>query len=381
MFCVEHGGATFADLPQSTPSQGSPDPSMATIISVPVLNSRPGAKATLYLDFDGDPGGEWGSFDTTAHDGYAGSEAELKEIWARVAEKFSPFDVNVTTVNPGTLQDGRHFRVVIGGDGAWVGEVCGGISYLGSFTNGAPNTAYVFSENLGGGWPKYVAEAVAHESGHGFGLQHQSVFNGGEKIEEYNPGNASVAPTMGNSYSSFRGVWWRGTGSNGAIQDDMAVLAGAINGFGYRPDDFGNRISSARKLAVRNGKFTARGVIERGGDVDFVKFSMIGGSVELKLRSITAGATFDGKVIIYRANGTIIATADGASLGETVTLNLASGTYYVGVASHGSQGDVGQFTLYGTVTASAGTVPGRIPPSSVFGTRTIGTSLDEIGLG
>jgi len=40
----------------------------------------------------------------------------------------------------------------------------------------------MFPNNLGGGYPKYVAEAICHESGHAFGLQHQS-FQISEKLE------------------------------------------------------------------------------------------------------------------------------------------------------------------------------------------------------
>ena len=40
-----------------------------------------------------------------------------------------------------------------------------------------------------------------------------------------------------------------------------------------------------------------------------------------------------------------MATADTASLGESVMANLAAGTYYLSVMSVGNYGDVGQYTV------------------------------------
>lgn len=100
---------------------------------VPLLSSNPAARAKIYLDFDGDAARAWGSYSVPATpaydaDGNTGSfsDAELghiHEIWARVAEKYSPFNVDVTTVNPGALTDKLAMKIVIGGNGAWFGAV------------------------------------------------------------------------------------------------------------------------------------------------------------------------------------------------------------------------------------------------------------------
>ena len=64
------------------------------------------------------------------------------------------------------------------------------------------------------------------------------VYSGTTLTNQYNPGTAAVAPIMGMAYSSTRGVWWYGpSGSSTHFQDDMAVIAGTTNGFGYRFDD------------------------------------------------------------------------------------------------------------------------------------------------
>ena len=191
----------------SAPTQNS------SLSSIPVLNSDPGAVATVYLDFHGEPAQAWGGQTVPATPAYDVDDdtttfsptelANISQIWARVSEAYSPFNVNVTTVDPGNWNYTGlgtalpQIRVVIGGDGAWTGQVEGGVAYVGSYKNaGVPNTVFVFSDNLATGNPTYTADDAAHEVGHAFGLVHQSIYNGTTKTSEYNPGNGTTAPFM-----------------------------------------------------------------------------------------------------------------------------------------------------------------------------------------
>src|SRR5881394_3003019 len=100
-------------------------------VTAPQLSSHPSSTVKLYLDFVGAPAQQWGSYTTTATPAYdtdgdptSFSDTELgqvHEIWARVAEKYSPFNLDVTTVDPGIYPYYQVARVVIGGDGAWAG--------------------------------------------------------------------------------------------------------------------------------------------------------------------------------------------------------------------------------------------------------------------
>jgi hypothetical protein len=356
--------------------QGAPK----KVVVIPALNSRVGAPATIYLDFDGDTATSWGSYDVDATPAFQGTAPNITEIWQRVAEKFSIFNVNVTTVNPGTFADKQGLHVVIGGDGAWTGSTCGGISYVGSFYNYAPNTAYIFSENLGES-AKYVAEAVAHESGHAFGLQHQSRFSGGIKVDEYNPGSSDSAPIMGNSYSALRGIWWYGTDTNNSMQDDISIIAGASNGFGLRSDDHGSGMSNARNTRFSSNKFIVKGVMNSLSDRDFFKITLSGGGqLQLKLRADGAGAMLDAKFRLYRADGSTVVATDGTGLAETITRTLPSGTYYALVYSHGSYGDVGQYAMFAYFTPSAPAGPAQAPAgnTSVFSTQQISSVAKQI---
>src|SRR5258705_11178588 len=67
-------------------------------LDVPQLSSRPGAAATIYLDFDGHTQASWGSFSNIISPAYsrdsdlttfsASDLTGINDIWTRVAEDF-----------------------------------------------------------------------------------------------------------------------------------------------------------------------------------------------------------------------------------------------------------------------------------------------------
>jgi hypothetical protein len=384
---------TEAAIPgvKASPLAAASAPLAAASLNVPVFNSNSGAKATLYLDFNGDAGGvSWGStpllpvtpaFDTDGDDTTfsVGDLASINEICARVAEKYSPFNVNVTTVDPGSYNNLVADRVVIGGRGAWSGGLYGGISYVGAFVNSLPNTGWVFSENLLN-VTKYIAEAAAHEAGHMFGLQHQSVYDSnGVKTTEYFAGDDLRAPIMGDSYSAQRGLWWSGHPSTSAtdIQNDVDVIASTAsggNGFGYRADEAGGTTGTAALLGISGNSYSASGVITTISDVDLYKFnvSTLGvGTFNLNVAAV--GAMLDGKLQLMNSQGQVVQTVDTATLGETLSAILQPGVYYVAAESHGATGDIGQYTLNGTFTAGAPVTPND--PSNVVASVVLPTQI------
>jgi hypothetical protein len=332
--------------------------------SIPALDSLPGAADSLYLDFDGFYEASWGDYlnittpvydqdgdPTTFSDGELQS---IQNIWAQVAEDYAPFKINVTTVLPPSFADGVALRVAIGGDGAWTGGDYGGIAYINNYTSIlVTNTVYVFPENLSNGYAKYVAEASSHEAGHAFGLRHQSQYNAaGQKIAEYyaGPGDGR-APIMGNSYNATRGLWWYGTSTSATtFQDDMAVISRPTNTFGYRTDDHGNSNPTSTPLSGSGGVLQATGVIAQTSDVDYFSFTTEAGEVQLAV-SVPAGINnLDSRIELRSANGQLITSAAPAgSFGATIVANLAAASYRAVVASQGSYGDVGQYTLTVTV--------------------------------
>jgi hypothetical protein len=374
-------------------SGGSSGYAAASIAGLPQLSSKPGAAATIFLDFDGHTEPIWGSYFNVVtkvydRDGNLGSFsaseiASIQEIWARVAEDYAPFNINVTTVQPPSFANKVATRVAIGGSyNDWFKNPAGGVAYVGGFYNSASNVAYVFEDNLGNGNPKYVAEAASHEAGHTFGLLHQAVWSGGVKTEEYNPGNANWAPIMGVGYYSSRTTWHQGPTSNSAaqIQDDLAVLSNSSNGFGYRPDDYGSTTATAAALTTTNGNANIAGQIGRNDDWDFFRFTTDGGALNLSLDVAQFGSNLDSVLELLNSAGQTILTSSPATLlGSSLATTLAAGTYYVAVHSTGGYGNLGTYTLSGSVPGGSGGGGGGETQTPEISASVSGTAVADGG--
>ena len=338
--------------------------SVRAALFVPAYNSYPSASAQIYLDFDGDVTPTWGTYSpgtTIAYDtdgdpnNFSGQElANIHDIWAGVAEKYSPFNINVTTVDPGALNNFVATNVVIGGSVDWAPAGSGGIAIFQSFVSAQPNVAFVFPGHLVNGTPKYVVESTAHEAGHGFALKHQSTFDAlGNKTAEYNPGDADHAPIMGYSYFATRGQWWKGPSTDGPIQDDLALLSAvgtARPNFGYRADDHGSTYAAADPLSLlADFSFTDHGVIEKTSDADYFSFTTPGGVVRLNADVNPYSPMLDLSLSLYDSSGNLITSSATSSLSESIAMALPAGTYEMAITSAGNYGDVGQYRLSGTV--------------------------------
>ena len=269
-----------------------------------------------------------------------------------MAEAYSPFDVDVTTQDPGNRDDFQTLAVVIGGSGSWTGGTYGGAAYLGSFSNDLPNTVWVFPKNLGNGNPKFTALAAAHEAGHAFGLDHQSRYDAaGNLVAVYNTGDSQRAPIMGTAYYAARGLWWYGPDPYGpaSIQDDLAMLTDGRNGWGFSADDHGSTLDNPTPLTVQGDAVSGAGIVEQMSDQDVFGFDTAEGTITLVGQVAAAGPMLDLRMDLYTAAGDRVAGADTASLGETITATVPAGSYRLVVASHGGYGDLGQYTISGTI--------------------------------
>jgi hypothetical protein len=410
---------------------------------VPAQSSKPGAAYTIYLDFAGFSfTGTWGGSGspsgtpgvTPAYDGqttaFTATEiANMNNVWARVAEKYSSFNVNVTTVDPavaaGKADTDAHrqqyydntaqlMHTVIGGNGSWSGG--GGVSFVGTTKNSYPTTNNSVDNNGAGAgfhtnWQfnvgnetalQFIAEASAHENGHGLGLSHQSDYNGNALVNEYSSGSGtgtgSFAPIMGNSYTAQRGTWRLGTAhvnnTGPTNQNDPGVIATNPNIGAFVDDNVGHTRPTATALPFSGTNINAaaaKGVISPASAAtpnpigvnnytnDFWSFStgttsnvqvlLNSGGERLTAGTADPGAMFDGTITLLDSNGNPTGisgtTHSTASLQGGFSLtNVPAGTYFLQIQSFGGETnsaganitatnyfDMGSYFLTGNITA------------------------------
>jgi hypothetical protein len=340
------------------------------VAQIPKLNSYPEARATVYLDFDGElvQGSAWNWQGPINALPAAVSSTGITEIFARVAEDYRIFNLNVTTDSAifAAAPLSQRIRIIVTPTYQWYAPA-GGVSFVGSFTWGDNTPAWVFSGLLGNN-VKNIAEAISHEAGHTLGLQHQSTYNDTcKKVAEYASGQGSGeigwAPIMGVGYSKNLTTWANGTNAVGCniYQNDIAIIAGSTNNFGLRTDDHANAPAIATEVTITAGNFTAEGLVNTDTDKDVFKF-VIPSPTNFRLNAIpqnvggaNAGANVDIRVSVLNAQADTIGRYNPTDLlNAGLDSNLNSGTYYLVVEGVGNTnlsdyGSVGFYSLAGSI--------------------------------
>ena len=424
---VDECGQTFVVEPAMTSAEkaaaASADdtpvasPTLSTSGDAFALNSRPGSLRTIYLDFDGQEvvGTMWNDvhadvvappYDTDGNPAFSTAErAAISSIWLRVAEDYAPFDVNVTTQDPGQDALTRNdmtdelygTRALITMDAVLYADQCGtggcgGIAAVGVFDLPSSHDYYqpalVFQRGLGGAsaTAKTIAEAVSHEVGHNLGLSHD-----GHGPDDYYLGQGVWAPIMGVGYYRPLTQWSKGEYAQATRQEDDLVII-ASHGPSLLVDDHANSATGATTLAYAGP--AVDGLIGTRTDTDWFTFTVPtgAGATAVRVTPQTVGGDLDASVTVYDGAGSLVMAANPSvastdwdqitGLAATLVSTLAPGTYRARVdgVGYGSVATTGytDYASLGRYTISAGgttSAPTALPSTW---TGTLGAAVSAL---
>lgn len=339
--------------------------------SVPKLNSYPSAAAVIFLDFDGHyVQSSWWNNGNPINCAASGmTDAQITEAFHRVAEDYRPFDLNITTDSTVFLAAplALRVRIIVTTSSNWYLTGYSGVAMGGSFTFGDDTPGFVFSDRLGTGNTKRIAETISHESGHTVCLSHQSKYGGSCNLMEqystgYGTGETGWAPIMGNSQGKNFSNWNNGPTPDGCgyTEDNLYTIV-TYNGFGYRADEYPD-VLNASTYTIGGNSFNTSGVITTNADKDAFKFVLNSSSnfritiAPFSVASGSTGANLDVAVELYNSSATLIRTYDPQStLSITIDTILTAGTYYIkvygaGNGNVGAYGSLGSYTITGSFT-------------------------------
>ena len=339
------GQVHFVEPEQTTVENGSPVHQLAPLDQTFALQSRPDSTRVIYLDFDGQT--VTGSYSNEVYthgapivadpfsldadlsiDFSDGELTQIQNIWDAVAEDFAPFDVNVTTQDPGTAGIVRtstgdtHYgsRALITQGGPVESSCrCAGFATLGTFDSVQEREytqpVWVFRS----GSAVYDAQVVSHEVAHNFGLEHH-----GTSTSEYYSGAGSWTPIMGGGAARRLSQWSSGeyADADNPFQDDMALLAAKAP---VVTDD--HAATGAGVPTSLTAGVPAAGVISTRSDQDSFSFTAAGG-IALSVTSSSSLPNLDPSVTIQDATGATV-----GRLEPTVPTDGSSGS---GVAWSGA---------------------------------------------
>lgn len=175
-------------------------------------------------------------------------------------------------------------------------------------------------------------------------------------------------------------------------QDDLAIISSNV--FGYRPINTNVSIGTALSFADTGGNIAAAGIIRKTADQYYYSFTTPGGAANINMDvarfvdsngSASVIGMLDSKLQLFDSHGNLIASAGTAatnanpSLDASLALSLSGGVYYVAAESIGNYGDIGQFTMNGSIVPAGPAILGLSSQLNATiitgGTGTLGVSV------
>jgi hypothetical protein len=198
---------------------------------IPSINTRPGARGVIYVDFDGESVTDpvWNGGRTINAAPSILTSDQIVQVLNNAAQDWAPFDVTLTTdasLYAATPAGLRMHAVVTPTDTAAPGS--GGVAYVDSWSGAGRGfrsdvVCWIFNQSV-----KSVSEALSHEVGHTVGLSHDGQINGSEYYSGHGGGlttPTSWAPIMGAGYSKSLVQWSKGEYVNANNkEDDLAII-------------------------------------------------------------------------------------------------------------------------------------------------------------
>ena len=399
------GRLYYADVPAAdgtgdTTGADTPVAAEAPLDQTFALHSRPGSTRTIFLDFDGATvsgtwwndrdGGGLPSTDVAAFslDGDRATfddeeRRRIQDVWARVAEDYAPFDVDVTTATPapGALSRssgsdliyGTHVLVAPGSGVAakLCGGECAGIAWMDVFDRAGsnPGPAWVFAD-LTSRSGFQLAEVASHEAGHTLSLEHD-----GTTSSSYYTGRSPWGPIMGSSryaLTQFSNGDYAGADQR---QDDLAAIA--ASGAPALADDHGDTPATTTSSLGASATGTAGGIVGDRHDQDVLRYDHGACPVTVTVSTAETGPNLDARLRVLDSSGGVLASANppvsqpssGTVTGTGAVLTLPgrpAGSLYVEVDGTG-QGDMPTtgYSDYGSVgryTVSVSGCAGEVTP-------------------
>lgn len=288
---------------------------------------------------------------------YSFSYGELNTIatvWQAVAEDFAPFDINVTTVRPASIDafvrsgpDDQFFgSIAVITNDRWLCLTCGGVAYVGLFDPADPAPAayhYAWTFSTPNWSARQIANVISHESGHNFGLSHDGVIGG----SAYFSGTANWGPIMGNPVKLFV-QWSKGEFPSANNTEDDIAMIGLLTGLA---DDTSSSQETAIQLPAGVDVYSPETTISASTDADYYSFDVTNGYLRLWVLPTQREPNLFADITMFNSAGQVVAHPipylPVAGVFAVFNGPLPNGRYHMEVK--GREATTGEFTTYGSL--------------------------------